>query len=297
MISVIIPFKNEADNLPLLVDELRRSLDSLGQEYEVLLLDNGSTDQWQRRLTLPNDRFKVHSFRISDKGRTLRKGIRRSQGDVIVFMDADLQDDPDDLPRFWRKLQEGYEFVNGYRRRRKDNLIRTIPSRIGNRIILKYLLGSKFNDINCGYKMFRRECLDDVVLYGDNFRFLPLVVEKLGYKTTELEVRHHSRKHGVSKYGFFRRFTVFADILTAYFIFRFAQKPLHFFGAVGGSIFVVGVVITGWLTFERLFMGVLLRDRPLLLGGILLIILGVQIVMTGITAELIVYTSRKLRNQ
>lgn len=295
MISVIIPFKDEAESLPVLLPLLQEQLEKVGQEYEVVLVSNGSTDNWEQSLTLPNDKFKLFKLRRGDKGRALRRGLAKSTGDIIVFMDADLEDDPHDLPKFYEKIQEGYEFVNGWRKNRRHTWDRVLPSFIGNVVILQKLLGSKFHDINCGFKMFKRECLKDVVLYGDNFRFLPLVVEKLQFKTTEVIVTHKNRKFGKSKYGFLNRLTVFADILTAYFIFRFAQKPLHFFGAVGLIPFVLGILITLWLTIERLFMGILLKDRPLLYGGILLILVGLQIILTGVVGELTVFLHRKDR--
>lgn len=295
MISVIIPFKNESESLALLIPRLEKSLEALGTDYEVMLISNGSTDNWQQVVKAPSEKFKIITLRRGDKGRALRRGIGKTSGDVIVFMDADLEDDPSDLPHFYAKIQEGYEFVNGWRKNRRHTWDRVLPSYIGNVLILQKLLGSRFHDINCGFKMFKRECLQDVVLYGDNFRFLPMVVEKLGFKTTEVVVSHKNRQFGKSNYGFLNRLTVFADILTSYFIYRFAQKPLHFFGAIGLVPFILGIIITVWLTIERLFMGVLLKDRPILYGGILLVLVGLQIITTGIIAELTVFLHRKDR--
>ncbi len=293
MISVIIPFKDEADSLPVLVNLLKENLEKLNTEYEVLLISNGSTDDWEQKLTLPNDKFKTFSLRRADKGRALRRGIAKSTGDIITFMDADLEDDPGDLAKFYEKIQEGADFVNGWRRERHHSLDRNLPSLIGNYLIIRSFLRTGFHDVNCGFKMFRRECLQDVVLYGDNFRFLPLVVEKFGFRTTEVVVKHKNRLYGKSKFGFFNRLTVFADILTAYFIFRFSQKPLHFFGAIGILPFVSGLVIILILTFERIFLGVELHERPIVWGAILLIIVGLQIVMTGVIAELMVFLFKK----
>ncbi len=293
MISVIAPFKNEAKNLEKLVPRLQEELDALGQPYEVLLVQNGSSDSWQSFLTLPSEKFRVIALRRGDKGRALRRGVAKSTGDLILFMDTDLEDDPKDIPKFYAKIMEGYDFVNGWRKFRKHTWDRVLPSFFGNVVILRWMLGTKYHDINCGFKMFRRECLKDVVLYGDNFRFLPMIVEKLAFKTTEVVVMHQNRIHGKSNYGIKNRLTVFADILTAYFIYRFAQKPLHFFAGVGIAPLIIGTIITVWLTIERLFFGVLLKDRPILFGGILLILVGLQIILTGVIAELMVYLSRK----
>lgn len=293
MISVIAPFRDEAENLKKLVPMLKSELDTLGEPYEVMLVQNGSTDDWQKFLTLPSENFRVITLRRGDKGRALRRGVAKSTGDVILFMDTDLEDDPRDIHKFYAKIKEGYDFVNGWRKNRKHTIDKLIPSFIGNVVILRWMLGSKYHDINCGFKMFRRECLKDIVLYGDNFRFLPMIVEKLAFRTTEVPVTHRNRAHGKSKYGFLNRLTVFADILTAYFIYRFAQKPLHFFAAIGIGPFLLGSVITIWLFVERVFFGVLLKDRPLVYGGILLILVGLQVILTGVIAELMVYLSRK----
>jgi glycosyltransferase involved in cell wall biosynthesis len=293
MISVIIPFKDEAESLPVLLPLLQKNLEKTGSDYEVLLISNGSTDDWGKNLQLPNDKFKTFSLRRADKGRALRRGLARSTGDVVVFMDADLEDDPADLAKFYAKINEGYDFVNGWRKHRKHTWDKIIPSYIGNVLIIRSILRTGFHDVNCGYKMFKRECLQDVVLYGDNFRFLPLVVEKFGFRTTEVVVTHKNRRFGKSKYGFFNRLTVFADILTAYFIFRFSQKPLHFFAAIGMFPFVVGSLLLIILTAERLFYGVELHDRPIVWAAILLIIVGLQIIMTGVIAELMVFLFKK----
>jgi glycosyltransferase involved in cell wall biosynthesis len=293
MISVIGPFKNEAENLKKLVPLLKDQLDALGEAYEVLLVQNGSNQKVDDFLTLPSDNFKILTLRRGDKGRALRRGLAKSTGDIVLFMDTDLEDDPRDIPLFYAKIKDGYDFVNGWRKNRRHSFTKIIPSFIGNKVILRGLLGSKFHDINCGFKMFRRECLKDVVLYGDNFRFLPFFVEKLAFKTTEVAVRHRNREHGKSSYGFLNRITVFADILTAYFIYKFAQKPLHFFAGIGMVPFVIGVSIVFWLAVERIFYNILLKDRPLLFGGILLVLVGLQIIMTGIIAEFMLYLSKK----
>lgn len=293
MISVIAPFKDEAENIAELIPLLKQEMDSLGTPYEVIFVQNGSTDDWQKSITLPSENFRVITLRRGDKGRALRRGIAKSTGELILFMDTDLEDDPKDIHKFFSKISEGYDFVNGWRKDRKHSFDRILPSFIGNVVVLRWMLGSKYHDVNCGFKMFRRECLKDVVLYGDNFRFLPMIVEKLAFRTTEIVITHKNRKHGKSKYGILNRLTVFADILTAYFIYRFAQKPLHFFAGIGIAPFVIGSVITIWLTIERLFFGVLLKDRPLLYAGILLVLVGLQIILTGVIAELMVYLSRR----
>ncbi len=297
MISLIIPFHNEEENLEELTTRIANNLSK--KEYEIIYVNDGSTDNSVGVIKkLQHDWPSLHIHLLQHrkkfgKGAALKTGIKEAKGDIIFFLDADLQDDPNDLPKFLDKLEEGYDLVNGWRKKRRDGLIKTLPSKIGNAIILKHVLGSKFHDMNCGYKAMRVEVLDDVSLYGDNFRFLPIVAERNGFKTTEVVVEHNPRMHGSSKFGFFRRFTVFADILTAYFIYRFSEKPLHFFGFVGGSLFSVGSVISAYLIIDRIFFGHLLYRRPAFLYGLVLVIVGIQIIMTGVLAELMVYLKNK----
>lgn len=294
MISIIVPFHNEEENLEELVVRIKETLEN--KEYEIIFIDDGSFDgsvdvikTLQKSAT--NIRLEQHRKKFG-KGQALKTGIKRAKGSILVFMDADLQDDPADLPKFLNKIHEGYDLVNGWRKKRRDGLIKTLPSKIGNAIILKHVLQSKYHDINCGYKAMRASVLEEIFLYGDNFRFLPIVAEKKGFKTTEVVVDHNPRLHGHSKFGFFRRFTVFADILTAYFIYRFAEKPLHFFGFIGGALLSVGTVISAYLLIDRIFFGHLLYRRPAFIYGLVLLIVGIQIIMTGIVAELLVYLQK-----
>lgn len=297
MISLIIPFHNEAENLEELTNRIAQTL--AGRAFEIVYIDDGSTDASVdviRKLQKDHGADTIHLLhhrKKFGKGAALKTGIQKAKGDIVIFMDADLQDDPADLPKFLEKIDDGFDLVNGWRKKRRDGLVKTLPSKIGNALVLKLFLQSRYHDVNCGFKAMRREVVDSVHLYGDNFRFLPVVAEKRGFKTGEVVVEHNPRLHGSSKFGFFRRFTVFADILTAYFIFRFAEKPLHFFGFIGGTLLAVGSVITVYLTIDRIFFGHLLYRRPAFLYGLVFIIVGIQIIMTGIVAELIVYLNNK----
>lgn len=300
MISVIIPFYNELENLKPLYEELTARMRSMGEEYELLFVDDGSKDGGQKLLwdlQKKDDRVRmlVHNKRLG-KGDSLRDGLAEADGDLVVFMDADMQDDPEDLPRFRALIKQGYDLINGVRVKRKDNGIVRTYSKIAN-WFLKNFLQSPFADINCGYKMFRREVVADIVLYGNNFRFLPLAVYYRGFRVGEVDVHNRPRYQGVTKFGVMKLFTGIFDTMTAYFIYQFAEQPLHFFGLIGGVFFIAGFVITFILALERLFFNVLLYRRPALLLGILLIIVGIQIVMTGIIGELIVYQHKKLRSR
>lgn len=295
MISIIIPFYNEKENLPLLVNQLINQLDKLKKEYEIIFIDDGSTDDsilnLKSLMSNPNLKSVNHKKRLG-KGQALKTGIENSLGDIIVFMDADLQDDARDLHKLLKKIEEGYDFVNGIREGRQDNFLVKLYSLLAAKF-LQTFLHSPYSDINCGFKAFKREVSDGFIFYGNNFRFFPLYVFYNGYKVTEIEVRNNPRRFGKTKFGKGKIFTGILDTLTAYFLYKFSERPLHFFGTVGGIIFLIGFLISFYLTIERLFFGILLVTRPLLWLGILLIIIGIQILMTGIIGELIVYLSKK----
>lgn len=293
MISILVPFYNEAENLPILIKRLIEVIKKLDQNTEIILIDDGSTDDWKSKLGVMSNELRVikHRKRLG-KGQALLNGFKQSKGDIIVFIDADLQNDPEDLPKLLEKIDD-YDFVNGWRKDRIDPISKTLPSSIFNFFILKLILRSKFHDVNCGLKVMRREVLETIPLYGDNYRFLPIIAEKEGFRTTEVEIKHHPRKFGKSKYGIIRLLFGLFDTLTTYFIYTFSEKPNHFFGPVGLIIFIFGFIITFYLVFQRIFFGVLLYRRPSLLIGILMVIVGIQIIMTGVIGELIVYLNKK----
>lgn len=297
MISIIIPFYNEAQSLPILLKELINVCEDLKKEYEIVLVDDGSTDNSTlnvKRSKLDNIKLLKHRKRLG-KGKALLDGLKESQGDIVVFMDGDLQDDPYDLAKFIKKIDEGFDFVNGIRSKREDNfLVKTYSSLA--KLFLKTFLHSPFTDINCGFKVFKQEVLSDFIFYGNNFRFFPLFVFYNGYKVTEIPVNNLPRKFGQSKFGKSKIFIGVLDTLTAFFLYKFSEKPLHFFGIFGTLSFLIGIFILIYLTIERIFYNVLLYRRPILFLGVLLVIVGIQIVMTGIIGELIVYLDKKILN-
>lgn len=299
MISIIIPFHNEKENLPLLMEKLFKVLKKINVLWEIVLVDDGSTDGFKSFCLKEKNIQKIvlvrHRKRLG-KGEALKTGIENSKGEIIVFMDADLQDDPNDLPKFLDKINQGYDLVNGRRINRKDNFLVKFYSKIA-QWFLKVFLHSPFSDINCGFKAFRRKVLEDFVFYGNNFRFFPLAVYYHGFKVTEVPVINHPRRYGVSKYGPLKLLGGVIDMLTAYFLFKFSERPLHFFGKIGGLIFFAGLIINFYLTIERIFFKVLLYRRPILFLGILLILVGLQIIMTGILGELIVYLDKKSKSR
>ncbi|MGB9707356.1 MAG: glycosyltransferase family 2 protein [Microgenomates group bacterium] len=303
MISVVIPFYNEKENLPILIDKLTSQLEKIGEKYEIILIDDGSDDEYQisnpafreRRGNIKNQKEKIKIFihrKRRGKGEALKTGVTNASGDLIVFMDADLQDDPEDLPKFIKKINQGYDFVNGVRVNRQENFLVKLYSKIAG-WFLKTFLHSPFSDINCGFKVFKKEVLQDFVFYGNNFRFFPLYVFYQGFKVGEVEVKNNPRRFGKSKFGKGKIFVGLLDLITALFLFKFSEKPLHFFGILGGLISFIGLLILGYLGYERIFHNVLLYRRPILWFGILMVIVGLQILATGIIGELIVYFENK----
>ncbi len=296
MISVIIPFLNEEKSIFPLYKELTKALKNIKESYELVFVNDGSTDKTGEiinSLKKKDKHLKVITHRKKmGKGRSLSDGLDLAKGEVIIFMDGDLQDNPADINKFLNKIKDGAEFVNGVRVKRKDNFIIKTYSKIFN-LFLRKFLGSPFTDINCGFKAMKREVLNDVIFYSNNFRFLPLIANLKGFKVDEVVVNNRDRKYGKSKFGMKKAFAGVFDTFTAYFIYRFAERPLYFFGTLGGVVFSLGFLLGLYLSIERLFFNKLLYRRPILLLAILLIILGTQIVMTGFLGELIVYFEKK----
>jgi glycosyltransferase involved in cell wall biosynthesis len=291
MISIIIPFFNEEKNIPILLQEIDEAMKKENREYEVILIDDGSQEKFKiANFKLQNIHLFTHKKRMG-KGEALRTGVHHAHGELYVFMDGDLQDDPTDLTKFIKKISDGADLVNGVREKRKDTFLIKMYSFFAN-ILLRNLFHSPFTDINCGFKMFKKETLDDFPLYGNNFRFFPLSVYYRGFEVSEVLVHNRKRIHGTSKFGPMKLFTGVLDMTTAYFVYIFADRPLHFFGMIGGILFSIGFLISIYLAIERIFFNVLLYRRPLLQLGIVLIIVGIQVIMTGLIGELIVYFNK-----
>jgi len=289
MISIIIPFYNEGKNIPILLQEIDEVMRKENKPFEVVLVDDGS----EKKIQISNSnsiKLIEHKKRMG-KGEALKTGMSHANGNIIIFMDGDLQDDPHDFPSFFAKLEDGYDLVNGIRSKRKDTGIIQLYSHLANSV-LRNIFKSPFTDINCGFKAFKREVLENMPLYGNNFRFLPLSAYYQGFKVAEIPVNNRKRIHGESKFGMSKLFIGLLDMTTAYFVFKFAERPLHFFGTMGGILFSAGFFISLYLAYERIFFNVLLYRRPLLQLGIVLIIVGIQIVMTGLIGELIVYLNK-----
>ncbi len=301
MISVVVPAYNEEENIPILYEKLVRVLDSLGEEYEIVFVDDGSYDRTPeilRELAEKDRRVKVVRFR-RNYGQTaaMYAGFEHARGDVIITMDADLQNDPEDIPRLLEKLEEGYDIVSGWRKDRKDPFLsRKLPSKIANWIISK-VTGVELHDYGCTLKAYRSEIAKRYRLYGDMHRFLPALAKRFGARITEIPVKHHPRLYGKSKYGIGRTIRVILDIFLVKFLNEYITKPLYVFGGFGFFLLVIGTLIELYLSFLKFFMGEDIGGRPLLILGVLLILAGIQLLSTGIIAELIIRTYYESRGE
>jgi len=293
-VSILIPLFNEIENVVTLYSQIALVLDNLGRSSEIILVDDGSTDgtfEALKRIQKEDPRVWVIQLRRNfGQAAAFSAGFDFSRGDVIVTMDGDLQNDPADIPRFLEKIDAGYDIVSGWRVRRKDMfLTRRLPSVAANALISK-VTGVKLHDYGCSLKAYRSEVVKNVRLYGELHRFIPAIASWMGTRVTEISVNHYSGKHGRSKYGLGRTLKVFLDLFTVKFMLDYATRPLQIFGTAGFISFVIGMGLSIYLTVLRLFFGVGLSDRPILLLVILLILLGVQLILMGLLGEIIVRT-------
>lgn len=297
VVSVVIPLFNESQSVNDLYEELKAVLDSGVAEYEIIFVNDGSSDESQGVLEkiAENDRERhvrvVELKRNFGKATALSVGFSLAKGDVIVTMDADLQDDPKEIPRFLEKLAEGYDVVSGWKRDRKDSFIKNKTSKIYNYFTTLFG-GVELHDHNCGFKAYRKEAVDGLELYGQLHRFIPVLVAANGYtRITEIDVNHRKRTFGKTKYGFNRFLHGFLDLLTVFFITRYKSKPLHFFGSIGLVFFGLGLVAALYLSYLRLVEDAVIGNRPLLFLSVLLMVVGVQMATTGLISEQITHSS------
>jgi len=294
-LSVIIPLLNEEKSLSSLYSKLKSVLKSFGKSYEIIFVDDGSSDNsWSvlERLHAGDKDIRGIQFRKnSGKAAALSAGFKYAKGKVIVTMDADLQDDPKEIPNFVNKLNEGYDLVSGWRFKREDSFFKTISSKLFNYLTSTFT-EIRVHDFNCGFKAYRKEVIKEIDLYGELHRYIPVLAHWMGYRIGEIKVKHHSRAYGKSKYGTRRLFSGLTDLLTVLFLTRYMRKPLHLFGAVGLSLLLVGIIIN--IYFAVLWsLGEGVRVRPLLLLGVLLMLIGFQIISTGLIGEMISGTKGK----
>ena len=304
MLSIVVPVLNEAESLRALHGEIDAAVRAAGIEAEVVFVDDGSTDgSWPliERLAVEDARVSGIRFRRNfGKAAALSAGMEQAQGNLILMMDADLQDDPAEIPRFLEQIVAGHDVINGWKRQRLDPWHKVFPSRVFN-LMVSWLTGVNLHDHNCGLKMFRHDVAKEIRLYGELHRFIPVLAAAKGFKVTELEINHRPRKFGHSKYGIRRFLRGFLDLLTVKFITGFGQRPQHVLGGLGLFFLVIGGLGLVYLALSWLAMNVLplgltptpIRDRPLLIYSLAGLLLGGQLFSAGLIAELVVaYTLR-----
>ena len=294
-LSVVVPLYNESESLRELYEGISKAVEDMEMYSEILFVDDGSTDSSFEVLSgiRENDR-RVKTIRFmnnSGKAAALQAGFDASTGDYIITLDADLQDDPEEIPALVGALDDGLDMVSGWKKDRKDPLSKTLPSKIFN-IAVRFFSGLKLHDFNCGLKAYRREVVESFKIYGELHRYIPVLAKFHGFRVGEIVVRHRPRKHGRSKYGARRFVAGFLDLLTVILLTRYTSKPLHFFGSVGLVFCFLGGLVN--LYVVKIWVASGFRNiggrQPLLVGGVFLFLLGVQFISTGLLAELITHS-------
>ncbi|MDR0969857.1 MAG: glycosyltransferase family 2 protein [Lentimicrobiaceae bacterium] len=292
-LSLIIPLFNEEESLPELEQWIRRVVEKENFLYEILFIDDGSTDtSWQviKNLTAVNSNVKGLRFRRNyGKSAALNEGFRLAQGRVVITMDADLQDSPDEIPELYNMIvNEKHDLVSGWKKKRYDPLSKTIPSKFFNWTTRK-ISGIKLHDFNCGLKAYSTDVVKNIEVHGEMHRYIPLIAKWEGFvRIGEKEVQHRKRKYGKTKFGMSRLMTGFLDLLSIMFKSKFEKRPMHLFGSLGSLLFLIGFIIAGYLIYTKIFMEAYkMTERPLFYFGLLAMIIGTQLFMTGFLSDLI----------
>jgi glycosyltransferase involved in cell wall biosynthesis len=297
-LSVVIPLYNEEESLPELAEWIHRALASSGLTYEIIFVDDGSRDNsWQviKQMAAENKRVRGISFRRNyGKSAALNEGFKAAAGNVVITMDADLQDSPDEIIPLYKMItEEGYDLVSGWKKKRYDPLSKTIPTKLFN-AVTRVMSGVNLHDFNCGLKAYKKEVVKTIEVYGEMHRYIPVIAKKAGFeKIGEKPVQHQQRKYGVTKFGMERFVNGFLDLLSILFVTRFGKRPMHLFGTIGTISFLIGGFITIWLIAEKLYkISIHVRprdvtDQPLFYLALVSIITGVQLFLAGFLGELI----------
>lgn len=301
-ISVVIPLYNEEESLPELAEWIQRMMNENGFSFEIIFIDDGSTDNSWNVIKKLKKRFKeivgIRFSRNYGKSAGLNEGFKHAKGEVVITMDADLQDSPDEIPALYNMIMnDGYDLVSGWKKQRYDPLSKTLPTKLFN-AVARLMSGIKLHDFNCGLKAYRSNVIKSIEVIGEMHRYIPVIAKWAGYKKIgEKVVAHQARKYGVTKFGMSRFINGPLDLLSIMFISKFGKRPMHFFGALGLFFLFIGFVILFYLTYEKIYLGSPgIATRPLFFFGILTFIVGTQLFVTGFLAELILRSSVE-RNQ
>lgn len=293
-LSVVVPLFNEQDSLQPLSAEIRKVCIANNFDFEVIFVDDGSTDNSLKvikDICRGDRRFKYVSFQKNyGKSAALNIGFKKASGTVVVTMDADLQDDPGEIPNLILKLNDGFDMVSGWKKKRYDPFIKKHSSKFFN-AVTRWFSGVKIHDFNCGLKIYKKNVLDQIRVYGELHRYIPVLANWKGFSVAELVVTHHPRKFGYTKFGISRFFKGFVDLLTVVFITRYAKRPMHLFGFLGAFSLIAGTILNLVLTYQKLFHNMPLSNRPILFLGVLLIIVGMQFFSLGLIGEMMVSSS------
>lgn len=289
-ISIVIPIKDEGESLIELHNEIVSSLTPLKKNYEIIFVDDGSIDDSLnilKSIRKKNPNVLIISHRGNfGKSIALKNGFNIAKGEIVFTMDADLQDNPKEIPKFLNKLSKGYDMVSGWKKIRHDPFSKTFPSKIGN-LLTRLLTRVPVHDLNCGFKAYKKEVIDNIDLYGELYKYIPVLAQKENFKIGEIIVEHRARKWGKSKFGWQRNIKGFLDMLTIVFLTGYLKRPAHFFGTFGILSFGSGFIIGLYITYLRITTGSIQYRQPLLFLGMLLMIIGIQLITTGLLAEML----------
>ncbi len=299
MLSLVVPVFNEEESLPFFYKELIGFLTSKKIDYEIIFIDDGSTDKslvFLKEAALKNKKIRLFSFRKNQgKAEALTLGFQKAKGDYVATLDADLQDKPSEIEKLLKEAKEGWEVVCGWRKNRKDSLSKILASKFFN-FSGAFFWGLRLHDYNCGLKVYTQDAAKSIRLYGGMHRFIPLLVYQAGFSVSEVPVVHQKRKYGESKYGFSKVWKDLPDMFTMLFLGKYSKRPLHFFGVIGFISLFLGGAILIYLTLGKILFGQGIGDRPILFLGILLVLTGFQVFFTGLLADLILNVSHRSEN-
>ncbi len=296
-ISIVIPVFNEGDNISQLVNEIQLTMEKITSNYEIFIINDGSFDNTQIIIEQLKEKYPktikiIELLAQSGKAAALHAGFCAAKGDIILTLDGDLQDDPREIPRFIKKINEGYDLVSGWKHKRKDSFIKNSTSKVFNYFTNRISV-VKLHDFNCGFKAYRKDTIKHLNLYGELHRYIPVLIAAKGYRVTEILVHHRKRKHGESKYGTVRFINGALDLLTIIYLTKFRSRSLHFFGYIGITFFILGLSLAIYLTLVKFVGHQSIGERPLLLFSVMLMIIGVQIGVTGLVGEQIAASFHK----
>lgn len=294
-LSFVIPAYNEEDSITILYEEILQHIGN--HDYEIIFIDDGSKDNTftiLKELAANDKKIKIIRFRRNfGKSSGLNTGFAMATGDIVFTMDADLQDNPLEIPNFVRKIEEGYDMVTGWKKKRHDPIEKRLPSKLFN-AVTSSTFNLKLHDYNCGFKAYKREVVKEIDVYGEMHRYIPALASAKGFSVGEIQVEHRSRQFGKSKYGFERYLRGYLDLLTVKLVTHYNRSPLYLFGGIGTITFSLGMLLGLYLTFIKLFMNASLSNRPILFLSVLLMLVGFQFISIGLIGELLVNQTRKL---